>query len=95
MSREDELLSSCKNMLVISSTFLPPGQPGNTELGGHDCCCKNKNVEFALSFQFSIIRELKMELLCLLNILMRELGLEKQNVFIPKFSRMKANAIKL
>lgn len=82
-------------MLVISSTFLPLGQPDNTELGGNECCCKNKKVEFALSFQFSIIRELIMELLCFLNILVRKLGLEKQNVFTPKFSKMKANAIKL
>lgn len=63
LSRGDELLSSCENMLVISSTFLPLGQPDNTELSGNECCCKNEMVEFAISFQFSVIGQLKMELL--------------------------------
>lgn len=74
MSREDELLSSCENMLVISSTFLSLGQPDNRELSGNESCCNNEKVEFALSFQFSIIRELKMELLCFLNILVKKIG---------------------
>lgn len=82
------MLSSCETMLVISSTFLPLGQPDNTEFSGNECYCKNNTIEFAISFWFPIIGELKMELLCFLNILVRKLGLERESVFTPKFSRM-------
>lgn len=85
--------SSSENMLVISSTFPPLGQPDNTDLGGNESCHTQK-VEFAISFQFSMIRELKGELLCFLTILLRKQGLERQNVFTVQFLKITEHMIK-